>query len=177
MSCLQGPHSLLTTCCRLFGLGCLVAVSGCGGDGPTNPTTELQSTGWHSQNPYPTHQPLSSVYFVDDEFGWAVGEFGAAIHSEDGGNTWTVQTTGTSQNLWKVQFLNRADGWAVGDSGTVIETNDGGRTWDNVQSGTDRPLYDLAFLDSKNGWIVRGDSILLHTSDGGSFDSIRTGAG
>jgi photosystem II stability/assembly factor-like uncharacterized protein len=38
--------------------------------------------------------PLNAVYFVDERHGWAVGELGAILGTEDGGKTWQPQHHG-----------------------------------------------------------------------------------
>ncbi len=38
-----------------------------------------------------TRQLLTSVFFVDDQHGWAVGHDAQILASEDGGVTWTKQ--------------------------------------------------------------------------------------
>jgi photosystem II stability/assembly factor-like uncharacterized protein len=38
--------------------------------------------------------PLNGVFFLDEQHGWAVGEFGAILATEDGGKTWEVQRRG-----------------------------------------------------------------------------------
>jgi photosystem II stability/assembly factor-like uncharacterized protein len=38
--------------------------------------------------------PLNGVYFVDSKHGWAVGEFGSILHTDDGGQSWQVQHRG-----------------------------------------------------------------------------------
>jgi photosystem II stability/assembly factor-like uncharacterized protein len=38
--------------------------------------------------------PLNGVYFTDESHGWAVGELGTVIATEDGGKTWRVQRRG-----------------------------------------------------------------------------------
>jgi len=35
--------------------------------------------------------PLTSLYFVDEHHGWACGELGAILHTNDGGSTWRRQ--------------------------------------------------------------------------------------
>ncbi len=35
--------------------------------------------------------PLSSIFFLTKTFGWAVGDYRTILHTQDGGQTWTVQ--------------------------------------------------------------------------------------
>ncbi len=45
----------------------------------------------------PQHLPLEGICFVDDEHGWAVGQLGTILATDDGGQTWTVQRAGGSR--------------------------------------------------------------------------------
>lgn len=48
---------------------------------------------WH-QARVPTKQMLNAVYFVSDQKGWAVGYDGLILHTEDAGETWSMQLDG-----------------------------------------------------------------------------------
>src|SRR5215471_7954130 len=50
------------------------------------------------QSPVPVASDLTSVFFVDEEHGWAVGHDGVILRSGDGGATWNVQLTGRQAN-------------------------------------------------------------------------------
>ncbi len=67
---------------------------------------------------------LFDIYFSDDHHGWAVGHNGIILHTEDGGNSWNRQHTGTEENIRSIHFVGKKDGWAVGDNGTVLKYSD-----------------------------------------------------
>jgi len=50
---------------------------------------------WRQAKDVPTSVLLTSVCFVDDKQGWAVGHWGEILHTEDGGETWKLQRTDT----------------------------------------------------------------------------------
>ena len=58
--------------------------------------------------------------------GYAVGAMGIIIKTSDGGGNWSVQASGTTNNLNGVTFANEVIGYAVGDGGTILKTNSGG---------------------------------------------------
>ena len=62
---------------------------------------------------------LLSVKFVNDDEGWIVGRGGVILRSEDGGQTWLQQDSGTRQNLYAL-FFDKKLGWAVGGDGLVL---------------------------------------------------------
>ncbi|MEW6413531.1 MAG: YCF48-related protein [Candidatus Zixiibacteriota bacterium] len=69
---------------------------------------------------------LQAIQFVDELTGWIVGQSGKVLYTEDAGQTWTEQNSGTEDWLYGVYFLNDRLGWAVGDLGTIRFTTSGG---------------------------------------------------
>ena len=80
----------------------------------------------------PSRLPLGSVFALDPLMAWAVGSRGTILGTTDGGATWQIQRSGTSQALAGIFFTNRLHGWAVGHSNTILKTTDGGQTWIKV---------------------------------------------
>jgi photosystem II stability/assembly factor-like uncharacterized protein len=83
---------------------------------------------------------------ADENNGWAVGQIGIILHTDNGGRTWTPQENPKSvqqTNLFSVQALDANTAWAVGEWGSIITTINGGRTWqDNSLSiGLDDPSF------------------------------------
>ncbi|MFZ0319854.1 MAG: YCF48-related protein [Candidatus Sulfotelmatobacter sp.] len=87
----------------------------------------------HEQNsvlrPAVTDQRLLSVSFPKPQLGWAVGDQGTILHTEDGGTSWTTQASNTIAFLRSVSFATPQLGWAAGDHGTILHTEDGGKNW------------------------------------------------
>ncbi len=59
--------------------------------------------------PTPTRLPLSSMTFVDDEHGWAVGAMGTILATEDGGRTWRRQQGGGARAAMLGLFCHEDD--------------------------------------------------------------------
>src|SRR5690606_35919327 len=57
---------------------------------------------------------LTSVFFLDADRGWAVGDRGVIWHTVDGGRAWRQQPSPVHCRLESVQFLSSELGWAVG---------------------------------------------------------------
>jgi len=66
------------------------------------------------------------VSFVDANTGTAVGDFGTILRTTDGGATWTLQISGTTNNLWGVSLVDANIGTVVGYYGTILRTTTGG---------------------------------------------------
>jgi photosystem II stability/assembly factor-like uncharacterized protein len=115
-----------------------------------------------------TDQDLFSVHFVDATTGWAVGNAGTIIKTNDGGAKWTAQTSGTGEHLYSVDFIDDQVGWAVGNAGTILKTNDGGAKWTAQASGTVNQLHSVDFRADQVGWAVGNAGTILKTNDGGA---------
>lgn len=85
---------------------------------------------WQQAN-VPVQATLTSVYFLNDQLGWAVGHDATILHSQDGGLNWQVQQylPELEKPLLDIYFKNAQQGLAVGAYGQVFRSNDGGTTW------------------------------------------------
>jgi photosystem II stability/assembly factor-like uncharacterized protein len=118
---------------------------------------------------------LTSLLFVEDSIGYAVGENGAKVKSTDGGNSWFLITpSGIFIENWESAFfINRNVGWVAGGSGRLIDyTTDGGINWTRQLDflSNAHSLYSIFFSDSITGWAVGvkpGGGEILKTTNGG----------
>lgn len=99
---------------------------------------------------------------------WIAGSPGTKVlHTEDGGATWQVQSTGQNLPIRALSFVDNLHGWAVGALGTVLATTDGGQTWRRQRSGGARaamlalfsepsavPLELLVRLSANEGYLT-----------------------
>jgi len=119
--------------------------------------------------------------FVNDNLGFAVGNAGAIIKTEDGGDTWTYrsrnQENSVSEWFTNVQFIDENIGWCVGLTGVnpyngiILKTTDGGENWETRIFDANLPpvtggIEDFIFIDSLTGWFV-ADLEIFKTIDGG----------
>jgi photosystem II stability/assembly factor-like uncharacterized protein len=117
--------------------------------------------------------PLTSVSFVDERRGWAVGHWGVVLHTADGGETWQLQRSDTRQDrpLFAVHFFDANQGVAVGLWSLVLVTSDSGAHWQSVQleppAGSRRADLNLLglfsdaggrlFAPAEKGMVLRSD--------------------
>ncbi len=103
---------------------------------------------------------LQAVTFVDAQHGWAVGDRGVILATDDGGQHWRQQSSGVRCPLSGVCFISRAKGWAVGGGwkpylhtsyGVVLATDDGGLTWRRLPTPTLPLLRGVKFFDDQQG--------------------------
>ena len=94
-----------------------------------------QGVTWRQAKSVPTRALLTAVFFVDAEYGWAVGHDETILNTADGGETWTRShfAPEAQQPLLDLWFANRVSGIAVGAYGAYFTTNDGGRHWSSAK--------------------------------------------
>jgi photosystem II stability/assembly factor-like uncharacterized protein len=82
----------------------------------------------------PVDVALTSVSFVDERQGWAVGHWGVVLATRDGGETWALQRKDVQEDrpLFGVHFFDARNGVAVGLWSLVLVTGDAGANWRSV---------------------------------------------
>jgi photosystem II stability/assembly factor-like uncharacterized protein len=122
---------------------------------------------------YPIQQavvdaPLNTVFFTDEETGWAAGNGGLIVYTINGGKKWTNGNMGTSDSVYCLYFTDKTKGWAVTANGGILHTYDG-QNWQADSSGVTTDLKAVQFTDSIHGFIC-GDmnTILIGTADAGN---------
>jgi photosystem II stability/assembly factor-like uncharacterized protein len=121
---------------------------------------------WTQQNPVPKGYLLSSVYFTDANTGYAVGDSGTIIKTNDAGMTWAPLSSGTTNNLYSVQFTDANTGYVAGE--TILKTTDGGTTWSDLSGGT-KFGKSICFPDANTGYAVGEGWNIFKTINGGSI--------
>lgn len=145
--------------------------------GWVNPQFYLTNDGgasWVQQETEITFAQPESVYFLDENNGWAVGYYQCGyVHTTDGGRTWTKLNDLCAGDI---QFVTANKGFAAGQGFGVRLSIDGGYTWFRPDCFDDGRLYGVSFVNSNEGWAVGGkpypwylttEGKILHTTDGG----------
>ncbi len=106
------------------------------------------------------------IFFTDSLHGWAGGNSGGLIHTNDGGTTWTKQVYPEYSNCNSIFFTNSSKGWAAGNNEFIV-TSDGGEHWTQIESNS-YTLQDIQFVSSQSGWASGDRGTILRTKDGGN---------
>jgi photosystem II stability/assembly factor-like uncharacterized protein len=117
---------------------------------------------------------LTDVGFADNEHGFAVGEFGLIIYTEDGGKTFKRRSSCTDRLLYGIAVIGPTRALAVGADGAAVETGDGGSTWKPVKTDTTEHLFGV-WADAKRAVIVGAAGTLLTRTGGEAFGLRETG--
>jgi len=112
-------------------------------------------------------QDLFSASFPTEQQGWVCGRWGTVLHTEDGGQSWVRQDSGTDYTLSSISFSDPENGWAVGECGAIIHTGDGGRSWVQQKCPVDYFLMGVCFVNDQKGWAVTEWTNILYTENGG----------
>lgn len=112
----------------------------------------------------PVSSDLTAVCFVDDKNGWAAGHDGVILHTNDGGDTWSLQLTGVKANELLVAAMERKLA-AEPDSEEAKKLLKEAKRY--PEQGPDKPFLDVWFSDAQNGYAVGAYNLIFRTADGG----------
>lgn len=132
--------------------------------------TESEPGTWQVVRESSADVHYSALHFADQYNGWAVGDSGTILHTNNGGYSWEYQHSGTTDDLWDVHFIDRQTGWAAGEDNTLLCTGDGGKSWQLQTVECDTSIYFSAiyFADEQTGWSTDAQGRILGTVDGGA---------
>lgn len=137
--------------------------------------------GWVATRIAPARQELNTVFFLDSKRGWAGGDDGFLIKTEDGGASWTKQSVSTTDAINDIYFRDKERGFLIAGN-AIFVTQDNGMRWGEARrfapaefDGATVELYCIRFSSKKKGWVVGSvskgdrviDSILVYTDNGG----------
>ena len=137
--------------------------------------------GPHSNAWYPIwvgNDNLHALFFVDEDYGWAVGERGNIWLTHNGGQSWhhtlwrTPAQSGEPYSVGPtfagVQFADRVNGWIVGADGLILHSQDGGESWQQQRIVSHEDLNAVATITARHVWVVGNNGVLARSSDGGT---------
>lgn len=115
---------------------------------------------------------LKSVYFTDENNGYAAGSY-YIYKTTDGGTSWTQSYKNTKLSIKSLSFTSSSNGIAVGENGAVLKTTDGGTTWTPQYESLYKSVYGIEFFNSSTGVVVyNGDYIRKTTNGGESWSNV-----
>ena len=95
-----------------------------------------------------TNQPGIAVHFADENRGWVVLGNGNSLLTEDGGETWRLQTTAQStRGLQRITFRSHTNAWGLGGDGAYT-TEDQGVNWKAVPVAMGDDMFAMWETDS-----------------------------
>ncbi|MEZ4920986.1 MAG: YCF48-related protein [Saprospiraceae bacterium] len=113
---------------------------------------------------------LNSVFFVNANLGYIVGNSGLILKTTNGGNSWQGLNSGTGYDLQSIYFVNDQVGIAAGGApgiSVIAKTLDGGNTWNQISPPSTSYLQSVYFFDETAGFAVGWNGGILSTYDCG----------
>lgn len=131
---------------------------------------------WQIQYRGTTGSAIWSVYALDSQHIYAVGDYGLILTTTDGGQTWQKRNSPVYTFLFGVYFIDEMTGWICGDTGYILKTTNGGATWLTKSTPATDRLYEITFVNSSTGYAVgRNGRILKSTNGGDNWSSLSSG--
>ena len=129
---------------------------------------------WFPQNSG-TSNRLSNIYFVNDNTGIAVGLFGTARKTTNGGLNWTGLSV-TTEHLYGIYLNNANTGYVCGD-GVFYKTTNGGTNW--FTQPVPLELYrNIYFINDNTGYACGSSGTIIQTTNAGvNWNSLPSGTG
>ncbi|WP_420476335.1 WD40/YVTN/BNR-like repeat-containing protein [Noviherbaspirillum sp. ST9] len=125
-------------------------------DGQKAPSGELADAleaaedalaGIESASRFGPSRPLLGTWFKDENEGYAVGSFGMAFSTQDGGKTWTLMSDrfpdAGERHYYTITSPMHGVILIAGEEGTILRSADGGKTWREQPSLTKGSIYGL----------------------------------
>lgn len=123
---------------------------------------------WILQNSGTTKWLFES-YFLNNDTGFVVGDYGLVLKTKDGGSTWTQQfTPNTSVYLLCTHFPTKQVGYIGGQDGYIAKTTDGGMTFSNVTIVPGMNNIESIFFFNKDSGLASTSTEIYKTFDGGN---------
>lgn len=134
-------------------------------------------SGWDWGTPLPQGNAIRALDFAGAR-GYAAGDFGTLLRTDDAGATWRGLATGIVSDLARLRVLG-ADTVIVGGGCTVRRSDDGGATFSRLpftpsDNRCAAGVASFSFSTAAIGYLVLTDGTVLRTADGGKTFSRKT---
>jgi photosystem II stability/assembly factor-like uncharacterized protein len=123
-------------------------------------------SGWNWGNPQPQGNTLRAVEFAGAR-GFAAGEFGTLLRTDDRGRSWTGIPTGTTAAITHISIPDETS-VVVGGGCVLRRSDDGGTSFAAIPVSCKPGIASLAFPSALTGYLLRADGSVSKTSDGGA---------
>jgi photosystem II stability/assembly factor-like uncharacterized protein len=112
----------------------------------------------------PVSSDLTSVFFVSDKAGWAVGHDGVILATSDGGDSWVKQLDGRAANELLLKQIKARVAAEPNSKELAALLTEAERY---AEQGPDKPFLDVWFENASTGYAVGAYNLLFVTTDGG----------
>jgi photosystem II stability/assembly factor-like uncharacterized protein len=152
-----------------YNTGWAVGFTYSSGDGYIRKTTDGGT--WTKKLATPSRS-VNSVFFIDSNTGWAVGDLGLIVKSTNSGDNWQSITLNTD-TLIDLEFINPNTGWCISKT-KLYKTTNGGGFWSFTHADTNMIMKAFTVIDENTGYAVGfktgivNEGKIKKTTNGGS---------
>src|SRR3954469_18270881 len=144
--------------------------------GPASAETTVGHSGWNWGSPQPQGHTLHAVEFAGAR-GYAVGEFGTLVRTDDAGATWRGIPTGTTFDLTKLRAID-ANSVVIGSGCLLRRSDDGGATFRRLlftssEATCPASIASFHFPSPQVGYLLLSDGTVVQTGNAGASFSGR----
>ena len=134
-------------------------------------------SGWFWGDPQPQGNTLRGIDFGGSR-GYAAGDFGTLLRTDDRGETWEGLPTGITAPLADVRVID-ANTVVIGGACALRRSDDAGRTfsrlpWTASDQNCPSPIAAFHFPSAAVGYLMTEDGSILRTDDGGTTFARKT---
>lgn len=118
-----------------------------------------------------TGQTINSLFFLDNNIGYAAGDTGKIYKTTNSGTNWLQQPSSTGLNLHSINFYNLSAGYCVGQSGIILRTTNTGVSWYSNNNPLSQDLNSVLMMTNGNTAFAVGSNsteIFTATGNGGT---------
>ena len=124
----------------------------------------------------PPAESAFAVELASATRGLAVGNFGSAVISDDGGDTWRVVGGRLTDDFTVLEAATDRIAYAGGLAGALARTTDAGQTWANVSPPTSLGIRAVAAPTASRLYVLADDGSVQRSDNGGvSYRLLNTG--
>lgn len=116
--------------------------------------------------PAPSSARFNCIDFVSVDEGYIVGEGGSVYQTQDGGESWMEQQSGTLNELYSIQCFDENNYWICGDQ-IILYSSNQGVAWIDQPISSTSTFFDIHFADIDCGWTVGYRGNIWYTENGG----------
>ena len=119
---------------------------------------------------------FSSVDYLTSTKIIGVADGGMIYYSDNGGKSWAIQTSGTSNDLSGINFIDTTQGIIVGSRGTILLTNNAGHEWHPEQSGIETNLIAIRYATKDTVFACGAQGTIIRSTTGGeTWEQLESG--
>ncbi|MEZ5042962.1 MAG: YCF48-related protein [Saprospiraceae bacterium] len=115
---------------------------------------------------------IFGLFFHDEQNGFAVGEGGIILKTNNAGVNWKKYSA-TYLTILNVLFTSPDIGYAITRE-DVLKTVDGGNSWVSIFHNNNFTISGIHFTNNNEGIVIGDDRVIYKTKDGGTSWTIST---